>query len=336
MVHVLLALSIAFVSADAAQLAPGDGLGLGSNPVARSPAKGAPRPGIPIPIIPGAGAGGAAALVAAMAPTIARGVRRRRFRARDTDPFYIYVPGHGGNAAGFDDLATRMDLDPERIRVFDYRWAHSDPSPENASRWAPTARAADILGFYVREQAKLHSQIYLVGHSKGGAVITELVSRWDADPTRTVPAVTGAAILDPPIASGPLGALQSAGWFVGGAPDDGLFDPVRCDLRGCRDVREHLGVGAEVEVIAVRNPSADVTNFRDEPEGLRVYDLIDGKAGALSLWWDPRQMLGRAGEAHESVLHSDAVADCIRAESTQPGSCRWDGDVAPSDAEAGS
>lgn len=121
MVHLLLALSIAFVPADAAQVVPGDGLGLGSNPVARSPAKGAPRPGIPIPIIPGAGAGGAAALVAAITPTIARGVRRRRSRARDTDPFYIYVPGHGGNAAGFDDLATRMDLDPERIRVFDYR-----------------------------------------------------------------------------------------------------------------------------------------------------------------------------------------------------------------------
>lgn len=325
MVHLFLALSMAFVPADVEPVRPGDGLGLAPNPVARSTAPGLPRPAIPIPGLPGAGAGGAIALIAATTPAVVRGARRRRSRLPDDDPFFIYVPGHGGDASGFDDLAARMGLDPERVRIFDYRWARSDESAANASRWAPTTRAADVLGFYVREQAKLHSQIYLVGHSKGGAVITELVSRWDADPADTVPAVSGAAILDPPISSGPLGVLQSMGFFVGGAADDGLFDPVRCSFRGCRDVRNNLGVGAGVEVIAVRNPGADVTNFRDEPDGLRVYDLVDGEVGALSLWLDPRRMLQRVGQAHDSVLHSDAVADCIQAEATDPGSCRWEG-----------
>ena len=325
MVHLFLALSMGFAPADVEPVQPGDGLGLAPNPVARPAAAGSPRPAIPFPALPGTGAGGAIALIAATTPAVVRGARRRRSGGRDDDPFFIYVPGHGGDASGFDDLAARMGLDSERVRAFDYRWARSDESAVNASRWAPTARAADVLGFYVREQAKLHSQIYLVGHSKGGAVITELVSRWDADPADTVPAVSGAAILDPPISSGPLGVLQSLGFFVGGAPDDGLFDPMRCDFSGCRDVRDDLGVGAGVEVIAVRNPGADVTNFRDEPDGLRVYDLVDGKAGALSLWWDPRRMLQRSGEAHDSVLHSDAVADCIQAEATEPGSCRWDG-----------
>lgn len=325
MVHLFLALSMALAPADVESAPPGEGLGLAPNAVVRSTPGGSPRPAIPLPTFPGAGAGGAIALIAAATPAVVRGARRRRTRVPDDDPFFIYVPGHGGDASGFDDLAARMGLDPDRVRAFDYRWARDDESAREASRWAPTARAADVLGFYVREQAKLHSDIYLVGHSKGGAVITELVSRWDADPASTVPAVSGAAILDPPISSGPLGTLQSLGFFVGGAPDDGLFDPIRCGWFSCRDVRDNIGVGAGVEVIAVRNPGADVTNFRDEPEGLRVYDLIDGEASALSLWWDPMRMLRRAGDAHDSVLHSDAVADCIQAEAAEPGSCRWDG-----------
>ena len=202
MIHLLMALSIAVAPVEVEPLAPGDGLSLARNPLTRSHTGGVLPRSVPSPVLPGSAAGGVVALVAALTPAISRGVRRRRARRSDSEPFFIYVPGHGGSPSGFDDLAGRMGLDSERIRVFDYRWAHADRSAEAASRQAPTARAADALDFYLREQAKLHSQIYLVGHSKGGAVITELVSRWDADPSRTVQAVTGAPSLDPPIAAG--------------------------------------------------------------------------------------------------------------------------------------
>ena len=68
-------------------------------------------------------AGGAIALIAATTPAVVRGARRRRSRVPDDEPFFIYVPGHGGDASGFYDLAARMGIDPSRVRAFDYRWA---------------------------------------------------------------------------------------------------------------------------------------------------------------------------------------------------------------------
>lgn len=228
---------------------------------------------------------------------------------------------------GFSDLAGRIGVDTDDVRVFDYRWAHPAADRIDASRWAPTDDAADALGAYLAAQGEHHRRIYVVGHSKGGAVIAELVARWDENPSLAPPAVTGAALLDPPIAAGFLGQLQSFGRLIGDVPDDGNYDPIKCSWLRCTDTRVDLGHNAGVEVIAIRNPDAEVTNFRDNPEGLRVFDLIDDGRSPAARWLpDIFGFLARVGEAHSSVLHHDAVAECIAAEAKLSGSCRWTGD----------
>jgi hypothetical protein len=216
-----------------------------------------------------------------------------------------------------------MGVEPGDIRVFDYRWASPGADAVEASRRASTDDAADALGAYLAALGEGGRPIYLVGHSKGGAVITEVVSRWDEHPEMGVDAVTGAAILDPPIASGPLGFLQSVGWLHGPTADDGLFDPIRCGWGGCHDIRDGLGERSEIEVVIVRNPDARLTNFWNPPDRVRTYDLDDGGGDMLAPFPNLVGMWRRMGEAHNSVLHNDTVADCIAAEAAAGGSCQW-------------
>ncbi len=293
---------------------PGDGLGLApaSDPgPSRRPER---SPFVPIG---GAGLGGVVMIGSVL-------VRRRGGGSRGEDgPLFVYVPGHGGDPDGFDDLAGRIGVDPGDVRVFDYRWAWASSDPVEASRWAPTGDAADALGAYLAALGSDGRAIYLVGHSKGGAVITEVVGRWDAHPEIGVDAVIGAAILDPPIASGPLGLLQSIGWLHGDTADDGLFDPVRCGWTGCVDIRDGLGERSGVEVVIVRNPDAGFTNFWGRPDDVRIYDLDDGGGSMFARFPDVLGMWQRMGEAHNSVLHNDTVADCIASEARAGGSCDW-------------
>lgn len=296
--------------------APGNGLGLAPGPV--HPQSDRPLP-ITIPTVPlgiAFGVGGVAALAVARP-------RPRGRNARSEEPVYVLVPGHGATADGFDDLVTRMGIDPAHTEVFDYRWAYPTADPELAAQRALTADAADALNVLVSLLAREHANIYLIAHSKGGAVVTELVSRWDADPLLAVPAVSGAALLDPAIATGALGDMQRLGFVVDDVADNGLFDPVRCGWLTCTDVRANLGAKAGVEVIAIRNPDAIVTNFTDDPDGMRIYDLDDRGPHPLARPWDVAAILARIREAHGSVLHSDVVAACITAEATLPGSCVW-------------
>ena len=293
---------------------PGDGLRL-----APSPGSGPSRLPERSPFVPfgGVGLGGAVMIGSVL-------IRRRSGGARgDAGPLFVYVPGHGGDPDGFDDLAGRIGVDPSDVRVFDYRWAWASSDPVEASRWAPTGDAADALGAYLAALGSDGRPIYLVGHSKGGAVITEVVGRWDAHPEIGVDAVVGAAILDPPIASGPLGLLQSIGWLHGNTADDGLFNPVRCGWNGCVDIRDGLGERSGVEVVIVRNPDAGFTNFWGRPDDVRVYDLDDGDGSLFERFPDVLGMWQRMGEAHNSVLHSDTVADCIASEARASGSCDW-------------
>ena len=304
------------LTADTAGIgAPGDALGLSPGEPDR------PRPGPRrIPLAPASGAGIGGAVIASA--VLAR--RRHTGSASDPrDPLFVYVPGHGGDPRGFDDLASRIGVDGDDVRVFDYRWAWPSNDPLEASRRATADDAADALGAYLAALGADGRPIYLVGHSKGGAVITEVVGRWDQHPIVGVDAVVGAAILDPPISSGPLGLLQSLGWFHSSTADDGLFDPIRCGWSGCRDIRDGLGQKSGVEVVIVRNPDAGFTNFRDRPDGVRVYDLDDGRGGMLSRFPNIFGMWGRMGDAHNSVLHSDTVAACIAAEAKRVGSCTW-------------
>lgn len=115
--------------------------------------------------------------------------------------------------------------------------------------------------------------------------------------------------------------LQRLGYLVGEAADNGGFDPYRCSLLRCRDVRAHLGRRTGVPVVAIRNPKAVLTNFRDLPTGLRVYDLPDPGPAAFSDLTNPLGWLARMSEAHNAPLHSDEVARCLLAEASQPGSC---------------
>lgn len=294
--------------------APGRGLGLARSHVPKR----RPSP-VRIPLGPAGGVGiGGAVLGASVL------VRRRVSGSPvSEDPVFVYVPGHGGDPAGFDDLAARIGVDPRDVRVFDYRWAWPTADMVEASRRATTDDAADALGAYLAALNSDDRPIYLVGHSKGGAVITEVVSRWDAVPEIGVDGVIGATILDPPISAGPLGLLQSLGWLHGATADDGLFSPVRCGWTGCRDVRDRLGERSGIGVVIVRNPDAGFTNFRDRPDRVRVYDLDDQGGSMLGRFPNLAGMWRRMGEAHNSVLHSDTVADCIAAEAKSVGSCRW-------------
>ncbi|MEA3509793.1 MAG: hypothetical protein U9R51_00005 [Actinomycetota bacterium] len=293
---------------------PGDGLGLAPSPASRSGRSHERSPFVPIG---GAGLGGVVLAGSLL-------VRRRGGGSRCSDgPLFVYVPGHGGDPDGFDDLAGRIGVDPTDVRVFDYRWAWASSDAVGASRWAPTGDAADALGAYLAALGTDGRPIYLVGHSKGGAVITEVVGRWDAHPDTGVDAVVGATILDPPIAGGPLGLLQSIGWLHGGTADDGLFDPVRCGWNGCVDIRNGLGERSGVEVVIVRNPDAGFTNFWGRPDDVRVYDLDDGGGSMFERFPDVLGMWQRMGEAHNSVLHSDTVAECIASEARAGGSCEW-------------
>ncbi|MEA3501888.1 MAG: hypothetical protein U9R47_03875 [Actinomycetota bacterium] len=295
-------------------IAPAVGLGLAPSPAPASRRGPGRSPFVPIG---GAGLGGAALAGSVLARRRGGGSRR------DTDPLFVYVPGHGGDPDGFEDLAGRIGVEPGDLRVFDYRWSWASSDPVEASRWAPTGDAADALDAYLAALGSDGRPIYLVGHSKGGAVITEVVGRWDASPESGVDAVIGATILDPPIAAGPLGLLQSIGWFSGDAADDGLFNPVRCGWTGCRDIRNGLGERSGVEVVIVRNPDAGLTNFWGRPDGVRVYDLNDGGGSMLGRFPDVVGMWQRMGEAHNSPLHSDTVAECIASEARAVGSCHW-------------
>lgn len=301
-----------------ADVSPGDGLTLAPVHVEEgAPAlvvpRSSPRPGPAMP--PALGT----ALLAAGAAAGRRMMRRRR--RPDDDPVFVFVHGHGGTHTDFDDLIERMSLPPEQVRVFDYRYVWADPDEHTAALWAKTDRAAEALHAFIGAVGQEHDNVYLVGFSKGGAVITEMLADWDEQPRRSVRAVRGAALLDPPIATGAHGMLQRLGYFVGEVADNGGFDPSRCSWLACRDVRSGLGSRSGVAVLAIRNPKAVLTNFRDLPPGLRVYDLADPGPAAFS---DPSDLSGafrRMSEAHNAPLHSDEVAECLLAEASDPGSC---------------
>ena len=236
----------------------------------------------------------------------------------------VFVPGHGNVGSDFDDLVDLMDLEPGEYRTFDYRWMVETTDQVQASQTASIDSIADALNAYLAGLADGDRRLYLVGFSKGGAGIAELISRWDDGVPPPVGGVIGAALLDPPISGGFQGSIQSLGRFVGPIPDDGGYDPVECDWTGlrCHDNRDHLGEDAGVEVLVLRNPKAGITNFDDRPDGLRVYDVPDvGRGPAAAFFHNPFTYGARIAEAHDAVLSDQRVADCIRAEMAEIGSC---------------
>ena len=237
----------------------------------------------------------------------------------EADPVVVFVPGHGQphGSAAFADLIEHMGIADEEVRHFDYRLINGGLSAPEASADVGIDDAVTGLNAYLAGVAGDGRKIYLVGFSKGGATIAELVADWDAGRWGPSDAVVGAALLDPPIASGSLGWLQSLGRFWGPVPDDGGYNPVQCTfLRfGCSDRRVGLGRESGVEVVVIRNPKAAVTSFGDDPEGLRVYNATDdGPTIGGQLIRNPFGLPNRIAEAHDAVLHDRKVADCVVAE----------------------
>jgi hypothetical protein len=235
----------------------------------------------------------------------------------------VFVPGHGNGPEVFHELIGEMGLSDDQVRFFDYRLATDSTDVIHAAERVSVEEAADSLNGYLAGLAELGRPIYVVGFSKGGATAAELLARWDDGGAGTADAVRGVALLDPPLADGVHGWMQSLGRMIGPIPDDGGYDPVSCTFLsfGCEDDRDYLGWEAGVDTLVVRNPKAGITSFGDAPDGLRIYDAPDSGPAVGSLWWKPWEMPGRISRAHEAVLHDEAVAECLIAEMHEPGGC---------------
>jgi len=316
-----LSLTVPLSMPEVSELVPGDGVGLSPVAPAVSPID------LPVPVhVPrnsppplDYGLLGGAALIGGAA------ISQRRRRSRES--LYVLVHGNGGSAQDFDPLLERLGIDSQNTVAFDYRIDGEPGTSTDASRVEVTGRAARELDRLIRELAETNANIYSIHHSKGGAVGVSMIASLDQGIRPPIDGYRGAALLDPAIASGSLGYLQRAGRGLSFLPDNGGFDPIRCVDGECWDVRDHLGEASGVEVIAIRNPDAVVTNFTDRPVHLRVYDLVDD-GDSSALWytgWLPAAV-NRIRVAHASVLDSWAVADCIKAEVARAGSCVWKGD----------
>lgn len=302
-------------------VSPGEGLGLSAGPEQPDPSSG-PAPEAPAPPAPLAPAG--AAVVASAALAIAS--RLKSARAGRGAPIVVFVAGHGNGSARdtFADLVDKMGIDPSDARFFDYRWATGQADAIAASQDAPIGDVVDALTGFLAGVAAEGRPVYVVGFSKGGAALADMLADWDEAPQAAIAGVTGAALLEPPISKGLHGDVQTAGRLVGFIPDDGGYDPVRCASAGlvCRDARENLGKASGVAVTVIRNPKAGITTFGDHPEGLAVYSAPDEGADFWELLLSrPWEVPGRVSRAHESVLHSNDVADCITSEMEAPGTC---------------
>lgn len=317
----------------------GGTLGLTSGEPAPAPADSPEPPGspnppeIPAPLDPAiVGLGAIAAALAALQKRTG-GLSPSAGLALETaaDPVVVFVPGHGQphGSVAFSDLIALMEIEDDSIRHFDYRWVDVGSNAAEASRDVFVDEAATALNAYLGGVAGDGRPIYLVGFSKGGATVAELIADWDDGRWGPSGWIEGAALLDPPIARGAHGWLQSIGRFWGSLPDDGGYDPVECGLLGliCSDRRDYLGRASGIDVIVIRNPKAAVTSFGDHPRGLRVYDAADR---GPTIWGqiarNPFGLPGRIAEAHNAVLADRAVAECIVAE-IRAGRC----DLPPTD-----
>jgi pimeloyl-ACP methyl ester carboxylesterase len=319
---VVLTLSSPLSLGDVDGLVPGDGVALDPVPAVVVPL-GLPEPsdrGSRSTVPLGMGAVASVTLVGA-------GVVAGRRRRRSMEPLLVLVHGNGGSEASFDPLLDQLSVGSFEVVAFDWRTTTPAATSTEASKVAPTEAAAHDLDTLLRELSKDHGNIYTIHHSKGGAVGVAMIAALDDGTRPAIDGYRGAALLDPAIATGWLGAVQRFGAFSTHLPDNGGFDPVACSSDGCRDRRDHLGEASGVDVIAIRNPDAVVSNFRDQPDGLRVFDLVDdGKPSALWFSGIPLVFASRVSEAHSSVLEHWSVADCISAEVVTAGSCEWKGD----------
>jgi hypothetical protein len=145
----------------------------------------------------------------------------------DADPVVVFVPGHGQaqGSEAFADFIEHMAIDDEAVRHFDYRLIDGGSSAPEASADVGIDDAATGLNAYLAGVAGDGREIYLVGFSKGGATIAELVADWDAG--RWGPPVVLLAGCKAWVASGDLcptmggTTRSSAVFFASGVPTAG-------------------------------------------------------------------------------------------------------------------
>ncbi len=314
--------------------APGDGLGLAPQDRPAADLRPVPLPGWESPTVPPPGGdGGPARPITALVGLVAGGLavlsaRTRRGEGGSGPPGnvdVVFVPGYGSPATGtFDELIERIGLQPHQVHEFDYRTVAPFTDHAAASRAARVGPTADGIAELVAGLEQEDRWIYLVGFSKGGAAVAHLIAEWDDDPADRPRRVVGAALLDPAIASGVHGALQSAGTGLSAVPDDGGYDPIERGYLTWRDTRVGLGAASGVVTMVIRNPDSWPAGFHDSPAGLRIYDLEDGgDAGVSELGSGLDAASERIGEAHSSVRRAQETADCIRAELWQANACEW-------------
>lgn len=303
----------------APDVGPGDGLVLSPIPAVVTPVSLPQRSSGPTRRGFGATAG-----MSVVAGAAALALLRRK---RDDEPFYVVVHGNGGSGEDFDRLLELMGVSQDRVVSFDYSNGDPNVTSTRASTNVRTEDAAAALDALIRDLSEDYSNIYSIHHSRGGAIGVTMIAALDDGRAEPIDGYVGAALLDPAIDGGLVGVLQRAGSFSYMLPDNGDFNPHQCFDGECRDIREHLGKNSGVEVIAVRNPDAIVTNFRDSPDGLRVYDLQDD-GGVSAAWWailSPILAVWRVSQAHASVRVHPTVANCLSAEVALGGSCVWQG-----------
>ena len=256
--------------------APGDALILREGPPPPRPV----GPPMPAPVrssSPAAASGAAVVMLASGGYALTRRSRPTT-DLFPTDVAVVFVGGWGSESGtGFNQITTHLGIPPGQAVYFDYE----SVGGTNSSSSQEIAGALDAL---VRSQDNPQlrgRQVYLVGFSKGGAAIAELVAAWDVKPNSRPYQVMGAALLDPPIADGLLGDLQSAGKRFG-LPNDGGFDPVVCSPHQssacslCTDKRDHLGRKSGTDVVVFRSPDTlNISNFSDRPPGLEVVTIDD-------------------------------------------------------------
>jgi hypothetical protein len=238
----------------------------------------------------------------------------------------VLVPGHGNPHASvvFGEMVRLLGIDPANVRYFDYRWISGLEDHRFAAKVVPVEPASMSLNSFLAGVAAEGHPVYVVGFSKGGAVLADLVARWDRGHPGPTGAIVGTALLDPPIAAGVRGHLQSLGRMWSGLPDDGGYDPYHCTFLRivCRDTRIDLGRPSGIEVLVIQNPKAGITNVGVAPRGLRVLDAPDDGPGILGqITRNPLVLPWRIFEAHRSVLRDPSVADCLVHEMWSPGSC---------------
>jgi hypothetical protein len=328
----LVALALAAPPGDASRLAPGPPPTMPET-VATVPGSvpGDPQGG------PGLPAGGA--LVAVAGAVIVAARRRASLLTSAPHPamalglqppddvVVVFVPGYGSasSADTFGDLIDLMGLPEDQVRHFDYRWVGEGFDHAEAARSADVEDAAAALAGFTAGVAAGGREVHLVGHSKGGAVIAEMIEQWDRGRLPGVEGVTGATLLDPPLASGIHGLGQSAGrvldWLddqvpfidIPGLPHDGGYNPMECSVGvfDCTDFRNGLGEASGVDVAVVRAPDAALTNFKDVPEGMSVYEVDTPGPSAVEQLPNPFAALAAVVAAHRAVLHHPDVAACV-------------------------